>query len=274
MVGLQFVSQEENGPVFLRCSRDHHNVVLYPTDGVPGLKRVGFEMEDADQLEIAFEHFAKAGLNPKEVSREELNVLKQGRTFRFSEPYTGITMEFYNNIWQMPRDYEYSVTKIKQLGHVVVKVPKFDEALKFLTEVMNFRVSDIIEGGLAWMRCFPNPYHHSFAIAKGNERQFHHMAFMVEDLDDIGIARNRMLQNNIPIVHGPGRHLPSGSVFLYFLDPDELTVEFSLGMEEFPEKGARKPRFLQPSIETIDIWGSKPDPRKAAFGSIEILQAN
>lgn len=272
MVGLQEVQHREDGPVFLRCSRDHHNVMLYQTDGEPGLKRVGFEMEDDEQLELAFEHFTKAGLDPWEVDRSEQKSLKQGKTFRFSEPYTGVTFEFYSDMTQVPYDYDDRVTKIKQLGHVVVKVPEFDKALKFFQEVMNFRVSDIIDSGIVWMRCFPNPYHHSFAIAKANARGYHHTAFMVKDLNDIGIARNRMFQNNIPIVHGPGRHLPSGSVFLYFLDPDDLTIEYSLGMEEFPEENPRKPRLLQPSVDTIDIWGSKPDPRKAAYGSVEVLK--
>src|SRR4051794_18114503 len=64
MVGLDCVSDKENEPVFFRCSRDHHNMVLYQTDGEPGLKRIGFEMESEEQLELAFKHFQEHGLDP------------------------------------------------------------------------------------------------------------------------------------------------------------------------------------------------------------------
>ena len=71
--------------------------------------------------------------------------------------------------------------------------------------------------------------------------------------------------------HGPGRHLPSGSMFLYYLDPDGLTIEYTFGMEEFPELEPRQPRVLPPVPESNDIWASRLDPRKASVGAIEQL---
>ena len=58
---------------------------------------------------------------------------------------------------------------------------------------------------------------------------------------------------------------------MYFLDPDELTVEFSFGMAEFPENSPRKPRSLDASPESFEYWGATRDPRQAAKGSVEIL---
>jgi 2,3-dihydroxy-p-cumate/2,3-dihydroxybenzoate 3,4-dioxygenase len=80
-------------------------------------------------------------------------------------------------------------------------------------------------------------------------------------------------KHDVPIVFGPGRHPPSDSVFLYYLDPDQLTLEFSFGMEEFPEQHARAPRDLKLAPESIDYWGAQPDPRFAAVGQIEPLEA-
>ncbi len=70
------------------------------------------------------------------------------------------------------------------------------------------------------------------------------------------------------MVFGPGRHLPSTSVFLYFLDPDGLTLEYSFGMEQFPELGPRAPRRLEPTPLNVDSWGSYRDPRTTAIGEI------
>jgi 2,3-dihydroxy-p-cumate/2,3-dihydroxybenzoate 3,4-dioxygenase len=272
MVGLESVSAKENEPVFLRCTSDHHNVILYQTDREPGLKRIGFELESDEQIEIAFKHFQEHGLEPYYIDESEQNLLKQTKTFRFTEPYSGATLEFYNDQYHLPHEFKNEITKFETLSHVVIKVPEYEKAVKFYREVMNFKVSDMVGNGITFMRCFPNPYHHSVAVANGTKPQLHHVAFKVVDINDIGIGRMRIANNDVPIVHGPGRHLPSGSIFLYFLDPDNLTLEFTMGMEAFPEEDPRKPRYLQPHIESIDIWGTVPDPRKAAFGSVENLK--
>jgi 2,3-dihydroxy-p-cumate/2,3-dihydroxybenzoate 3,4-dioxygenase len=123
------------------------------------------------------------------------------------------------------------------------------------------------------MRCFPNRFHHSFGVGNGKGRSgLHHFNFMVSDADDIGTSLWRLKKLDVPIVNGPGRHLPSGSMFLYYLDPDGLTLEYSFGMEEFPETGAREPRTLPPVSKSFDLWEGPVDPRKAAVGEIEQSQ--
>jgi len=99
---------------------------------------------------------------------------------------------------------------------------------------------------------------------------------MVTEIDDVGRGFNRFLRNNVPVVFGLGRHIASGSVFLYFLDPDGLTLEYSFGMEEFPEIDPRAPRRLPPVPESMDSWGAPRDPRLCAIGEVEphrVLQA-
>jgi 2,3-dihydroxy-p-cumate/2,3-dihydroxybenzoate 3,4-dioxygenase len=267
VVGLQYVETNENGLSFLRCSNDHHNIILYPSH-TPGIKRVGFQLENDEQLEIAYSKFVKNGLNPREVSEAEVNELKQGRTFRIVEPNTGLELEFYSKMMHMIKNFVPTHTKIQRLGHVVLNCTDVENTLKFFVEKLNFIVSDHL-GENAWMRCFPNPYHHSFALIKNAENKLHHVNFMVEDIDDIGISRNRILNGDIPVVFGPGRHEPSESIFFYFLDPDGMTLEYSFGMEEFPEEKPRDARLLEPGPWTLDRWGGKPSPQFASKGKIE-----
>lgn len=269
IVGLELVEEVENGPVFFRCSSDHHNLVLYPQKEA-GLNRIAFEVENPEQLEIAFEHFTKHGLHPQEIDASEEKVLHQGKTFRFTDPYAGIRFEYYSDIQQMGKEYVPTVTKIARLGHVVFHVKRHDEMVRFMLDVMNFRTSDRIGDAVVFMRCFPNPYHHTFALSRSDENKFHHVNFMVTDIDDIGAARNRLSKNNVPIVFGPGRHATSDSIFLYFLDPDGLTNEYSFGMEEFPEEGPRKARLMEPSPIVLDTWdGDGPDTKRAFKGEIK-----
>jgi len=47
-----------------------------------------------------------------------------------------------------------------------------------------------------------------------------------------------------------------------------MTLEFSFGMEEFPELGPRAPRRLDPTPINVDAWGSYRDPRMSTVGEI------
>jgi 2,3-dihydroxy-p-cumate/2,3-dihydroxybenzoate 3,4-dioxygenase len=271
LVGLNYVGEGARGEVFFRCSFDHHNIVLYPSDA-PGLKRVGWEMEDDGALDQAFAVLSEAGAAPHWLSDEECADLHQDRTFRASLPYSGVTFEYYNAMKALAGEpFIPTVTKIDRLGHLLVKVPDFNRAQAFVTETLDFQTSDFVSGRMSWLRCFPNPLHHVFGFGKADNLGLHHVNFMVEDMDDIGKAMYRLRNADVPIVFGPGRHPPSGSIFLYFLDPDELTLEFSSGMEEFSEMSPRKPRSLEATPESFDYWGATRDPRQAAKGSVEIL---
>ena len=85
---------------------------------------------------------------------------------------------------------------------------------------------------------------------------------------EVGRGLARFKAKDVPVVYGPGRHLASTSVFLYFLDPDGMTLEYSFGMEEFPEVGARAPRSIEPTPLNFDTWGSHRDPRMSSVGEI------
>jgi 2,3-dihydroxy-p-cumate/2,3-dihydroxybenzoate 3,4-dioxygenase len=270
-VGLQFSGEGEGGITFLRCSEDHHSVALYCSEK-PGLKRVGFEMRSEAALDILSQRLANYGTTVTEVSATERKILRLGRALRITEPFSGATFEFYVTMGQFAgQPFAPTVAKIQRLGHVVLRIPDFDDACSFYTNVLGFRVSDVIDGAVCFMRCHPNPYHHGVGLGKSNEAMLHHVNFMVTEIDDIGRGISRFNKSGVPIVNGPGRHPPSGSMFLYFLDPDGITVEYSFGMEEFPAEGARKPRIMEPVRASIDYWDSFLDPRKGTVGAIERL---
>ena len=271
LVGLQLEAQDEE-EAYLRCSEDHHNLVLCKSDA-PGLKRMAFELESDDDVERAAGHIAARGWPLREVPEAECERLRQGRTLRFRIPASQLVFEFYAQMAQAGSAYAPSVAKIQRLGHVVVRCADRDAVLQTLTGELNFRVSDHFADQVAFLRCFPNPYHHSFGVARSDADGLHHVNLMVTDVDDVGRATNRMRQAGVEVVYGPGRHDISNSIFFYYLDPDGLTVEYSFGMEEFPAEGARKPRVMEPIKASIDYWDSFLDPRKATVGAIERMDA-
>ena len=269
IVGLA-ATTAPHGDVLLRCSDRRVDVMLTPA-AEPGLKRIGWEMESAKALAAARARFTEIGLKPRNVPAAEAEAVGIGEAFRISEPTTGATFEFYADMAKADQAFSPGHTKIIRLGHVVLNTTDREATERFLREHMNFAVSDRIENTVSFMRCFPNPLHHTMGVGQSTGAGLNHVNFMVTDLDDIGRAHNRVKANGVPIVYGPGRHPPSDSVFLYFLDPDGMTIEYSFGMEEFAEVGAREPRMLAATLDSIDYWGGVPDPKFAKVGKIETL---
>ncbi len=273
IVGLTPVPTDLPGVAMFRCSGSHHDIML-SQGGAPGLKRIGWWMESDKALAAARDHLAAIGRPIIPVSAAEAKSLGVREAFRSTEPSMGATFEFFVDMEDAPTPFEPTHTKIARLGHLVMNSPDRLASETFLLDELNFRASDRIEGAVTFMRCFPNPYHHSMGVGRSpdGEGHLHHLNFMVSEIDDIGKAIYRVKANETPIVFGPGRHPPSESVFLYFLDPDGLTVEYSYGMEEFPEVGDRAPRTLPMKMESIDYWGGAPSKGMGSTGAVELLE--
>jgi 2,3-dihydroxy-p-cumate/2,3-dihydroxybenzoate 3,4-dioxygenase len=259
------------GPALMHSRNSWCDVALYE-GAAPGLRRVAFEVESPEQIAIARTHLEGLGIETTVVPAEELRFFSQRDALRFNEPHTGLKIElFAGSDETVTMDDDGVATHISQIGHAVVYVTDAPALIEFFVEQLNFRVSDFI-GGAAFLRCFPNPYHHSFAIVPGPENRLNHVDFLVDDLDDVGRAFYRLKRQDVPIVFGPGRHPPSGSVFLYFTDPDGLTFELSTGMEEFPEVAPRPPRRLPRDADSLDYWGSVPAPAYGQVGRFVVAE--
>jgi 2,3-dihydroxy-p-cumate/2,3-dihydroxybenzoate 3,4-dioxygenase len=267
MVGLADGGASANPNVrFLRCSDDHHDIMLIK-GAEPGLARIAFEMESDKDLKATRAHLKDLGLSPTDVSAEERAQLGIQEAFRIVEPTIGLAMEFMLGMESLETPFQPKVAKILNLGHIVIATPDPKKVASFMLEKLNFKLSDGNDwGGL--MRPFPSPHHHSLGIVKGNANRIAHIAFMVEEIDDVGRGLARFKRNDVPVVFGPGRHPASDSIFLYFLDPDGITWEYTFGMETFPEVNPREARVLKPGPDSMDSWGNIMDPKMGQVGRV------
>jgi len=266
-VGLQLAQDAPEGEVWLRCSDRPYDIIL--SEGpTPGLKAVGFELESDGELEKAFAHIEGLSLSPRMRDPQSAAARRVKRGFTFANPDTGLTVELFAGQELAQDAFAPNVTHIARLGHVVLNCRSYADAHRFWVDQLGFVISDHVPGRIAFLRAWPNPLHHSFALLEGERDGLNHVNFMVTNIDDIGRGLNRMKKAEVPIVFGPGRHLPSTSIFLYFLDPDGMTAEYSFGMEEIAAEGGRPPRDLEPKPEVLDTWGSIPDPRFGKVGEI------
>jgi len=259
-VGLQYVGTGPGGEVLLRCDHDHHNVVLRAAY-TAGLHCVGFVLEDRSQFDPLIGTLRDAGLTLHEVDAATCAAHGQARAVRVFEPLVAAVVEFYVPADDSARPFVPTVARIQRLGHVVFNTPRMAEAVAFWRDVLNFRESDSVGEFITFMRCWPNPYHHGIGIGNFANHSLHHVNFMVTEIDDVGRSISRLAKAEAPVVFGPGRHPASDSIFIYFLDPDGLTMEYSFGMETFPEAYPREARRITPSPLSLDYWSSTRDPR-------------
>ena len=98
----------------------------------------------------------------------------------------------------------------------------------------------------------------------------HHVNFMVTEIDDVGRGINRLRRNDVPLAKGIGKHPVSGSVFLYYFDPDGLTLEYSFGMEQFAEVDPRAATRWPYVPESFDAWDAPKHPEYPRISGIEI----
>ena len=222
-----------------------------------GLKRCGFEMEDAAGLDAL----------TRVLEREGVKWTWIGGAIRIVEPHTAATIEFYRGETRSA-SHRLAPKAIEGFGHVVLRTPAYREAVAFWCDVLGFRLSDEIDGRISLLRCFPNPLHHSLGIASGPSRMFHHLNFRVRDGTDLEAVRESLEGAGITIASGPGVHAPSGNRFLYFYDPDGLTLEMATAAEQFAEGEERAPRVLPDRPESFSLGNVRRDARMYTVGEI------
>ena len=272
IVGLERAGEGPDGERFFRCGTDRHCVALTQA-AEPGFKRAGWDLESEADVERAYGHFSDLGYHPQwlgEETRAALN-LSLSQAFRVRDPATGALFEYFSGMDQTILRFPARLAKIQRLGHFGLSVPDVISTAKHFQNNFGFVVSDYVSSFAALMRAFPNPLHHSFALAKSStgKPHFNHINFMVTDIDDMGQLQYRLQQHQVKIVFGMGRHPTSDSIFLYYLDPDKLTWEYSFGMEQFPEHNPRPARAMSARPEDFDVWGARPEPDFSKHGSIE-----
>ena len=113
-------------------------------------------------------------------------------------------MQALNNK-KTPEGLPFKITKI---GHVVLRCQDIEKSVKFYTDILGFRVSDVypdsmVEGKMVFMRC--NSDHHGVALVGGVEQpsknnEMHHMAFEVDTLDEVLRAREHLKKNNVDVL--------------------------------------------------------------------------
>ena len=147
--------------------------------------------------------------------------------------------------YDRPQGLPFRITRI---GHVVLNVTDLERSVKFYTEALGLRISDVygedmMPGGMVFMRC--NTDHHGIALVGGapqssRSAELNHLAFEVGTLDEVILARNRLRATGTPIDF-EGRRRAGVQIAIEFRDPDGHRLEIYWGLDQVGSDGQSRP---------------------------------
>lgn len=230
VVGLVETDREEER-VFLKCwdEHQHHSVVLTyaPTYG---LESLGWKVHEAEDLDHYEQRLQDAGLTTTRFAPGELGP-GGGTTVRFEAP-TGHTVDLVHDMDQVgnmlplhnppPEPLGMTGMHPPRIDHVFLMCEDVDAATAFYRDVLDFRLTEqVLADDGHQIATFLERTHtaHDLAFITGPQGAFHHVAFWVDDWNELRGAADTCAYHGVPIDAGPTRHGATRGWGLYFFDP-------------------------------------------------------
>ncbi|MEQ8488247.1 MAG: VOC family protein [Marinovum algicola] len=253
-LGLE-VAERTAQATYLRSDDRGHTLCYF--EGDPADQTVAFEVENEECLRLAADTLDRLGHPVYQGNSVECDLRKVRSFLRFKDP-TGNSIELVVRPERSGQRYfatrDAGITGFSHIG-LYTTDPVRDE--QFWTQVCNAKVSDRI-GDIPLMRV--NEIHHTIALLVSDKAGIQHINHQVQTNDDILRSYNFLVDRNVDIVFGPGRHPTSGARFLYFKGPDDMVFEYSVGVDAIEDEEGHQPRQFGFEPTSLCKWGSTPAP--------------
>jgi 2,3-dihydroxy-p-cumate/2,3-dihydroxybenzoate 3,4-dioxygenase len=247
------VTERLRDRIFLTGGTEHHWLELRQSDACR-LNRVGFEVENQEELEAFAAHLEDAGVEV--ASGGDLQNDRIESWIRCRDP-DGNAVELFVNMISMPVAPAYAhLVHMQKLLHFVLAVRDIERSHHFYSELLGFQDSDWIERRAVFLRC-RDRYHHSLALfgTNGARAAVDHFCILVPTLDDLMRARARATALGVPFRSDLIKHAPSGSIAIYLRDQaNDLAVEFCYDHKQILDDEGYRPRLLPARPDTLDMW--------------------
>jgi catechol 2,3-dioxygenase len=253
VIGLRLETRGD-GAAYLTSNRRHHQLRLVQGDA-HACSSIGLDVADAAALDALAERAEAAGLIT-ETDREHHPGIE--RTLWIDVP-DGPTFEVCAGVAAVS-DAAYPVHGVrpKKLGHVTLAAADTAALEGVLTDVLGFRVSDRIGGVLAWLRC--NTDHHGIGVVSSESPGVNHYAFELEGWGAFSALADHVIQHDVRLIWGPGRHGPGENLFCYYEDADGSMVECFSDILKVEDEATYRPLDWPNDATSLNRWGPGPDP--------------
>ena len=142
----------------------------------------------------------------------------------------------------------------QRLSHVLFFSPDVSRAVAFYEQALGLKLSDRSQDIIAFTHAPHGCDHHLVAFAKSSAKGFHHAAWEVSSIDEVGNGAQQMAAVGYVEGWGTGRHCLGSNFFHYVRDPWGSFSEFSTEMD-FIEAGSEWPAGDFPAESSLYLWG-------------------
>ncbi|NLS01274.1 glyoxalase [Rhizobium sp. P38BS-XIX] len=217
--GLDVVARDD-GKVFLAATGHDHHVLELKASHRSELRKVTFRVRDEAELSMLHDRLKGFGCEILRPMGDRPGPAG-GIGFVASEPQ-GCVLEFVYG--DKCKKEAVEANRPLRLAHVNINSADIEELSAFYRNVLGFLLTDRSKI-MAFLRC--NDDHHAVVLAEAEMNGLNHIAFLMPDTESVMRASGRVVDNNIPIGWGVGRHGPGDNVFAYFVDPLGVVVEYT-----------------------------------------------
>ena len=237
VVGLEEVERRD-GRIYLRAWGDfeHHTLILIPGDKAK-VDHIAWKAKRPEDIEVFAEHYRNQGVQIQDIEKDE--EAGQGRAIRFKVPTSEHPFEIYYEM-ERTKSPEEKRSRLKnqsskawargisprRIDHVNVTIsPDPEPTHNWLSQNMGFKMREyiklnngMIHGG--WMSV--TPLVHDIAVMremKYSGPRFHHVAYYLDNWQDVLRALTILREHDITPDLGPGQHGISQAFYTYVRDP-------------------------------------------------------
>ena len=230
VVGL-VVTDHDAERAYLKAWDEHqHHSLILTAAPTYGLNALGFKVESEADLDRLAERVLGAGLPVERFHPGQL-CAASGAIARFVAP-SGHAVELEYGQGQVgnglplvnppPAPDDLVGMHPPRLDHIFLLCEDVDGVTSFFQDVLEFRLTEqIVADDGHQLTTFLERSHspHDIAFLTGPDGGFHHVAFWVDEWNDLRHAADTCAYHGVTIDAGPTRHGATRGCGLYFFDP-------------------------------------------------------
>lgn len=213
----------DGGTAYLAAAPVHHEIIYIESD-VDAVDHFGLVTADDEALAEVRRRVERGGY---EIIADTPLVAGVSESFAFVGPE-----DFVFSICRgmAPAAHSTPTYGPDRYGHINLHPVDVEAMKSFLTDVLDFRISDIIGDDFAYfLRC--NPDHHGIALIKGRGT-LHHHAWQTQSIADLGKLGDRLDLVGQRLIWGPVRHGAGHNIAAYFVEPAGSVIELYTDLEQ------------------------------------------
>ncbi|MGJ9458711.1 VOC family protein [Oceanobacillus sp. CF4.6] len=284
---LGLVLTETDGDrAYLRAWQDfdHHTLVLKASDKSE-VNRIGWRVSSKESLLLFEKLFKEMNIEYDWVEGGQKKGL--GDLLHFKSP-TGLPVELYwekekfvtndpkliSKLPSHPSKYMMKGVSPRRFDHVNILVDDVIKEQQWWTELLGIHHRYYIQNKEdvrlgSWLS--RTNIAHEIALMRNSKQdgsKFHHLAYYLDSPDELIRAANIMVENDIKIEWGPGKHGTSGAQFIYVFEPSGHRVEIWTGgfLMFSPDWEAIEWSAGKGQLG-LEMWGSTPPESYFTYGT-------